>query len=223
MQNDNIGTYVLEQLKKNYEVTEKDIGSDARLDKGMMHFTVRSFDIAGIGTLCLLNMKGMFGLMKMETIVLSCITKDVPLLNIDSISAMGKTTRIAELYDTRISRKDTELEDACQKIKDGDRDLPDYSNGHHWYDDGLRMSCSYAKRTKGSDPRTKTACLRYFDAFMKELERAEPCDSAEKTAANRVLPDGLLEHGGPAVDQMRKLFGEETASRLVLTHMYGVQ
>ena len=108
---------VLEQLKKNYEVTEKDIGSDARLDKGMMHFTVRSFDIAGIGTLCLLNMKGMFGLMKMETIVLSCITKDVPLLNLDTVSAMGKTTRLAELYDTRISRKDTVTKTPVRKSK----------------------------------------------------------------------------------------------------------
>ena len=220
--NDNIGTYVLETLKKRYEVTEKDIGSDRKLDKGLMHFTVRSFDAAGFGTLCLMNMKGMFGLMKMETIVLSCITKDVPLLNIDTISAMGSTTRMAELYDTRIGKKDTELENACQAIKDGDRDIPDYPSGEHWYD-YMCMACSYRKKSKENDLRMKTSCMKYFDAYMKEVERAEDCDPAAKTAANRVLPQGLLDHGGPAVDQVRKLFGDETASRLVLSHMYGVQ
>ena len=58
---------------------------------------------------------------------------------------------------------------------------------------------------------------------MKELELAEDCDPEAKRKANRVLPDGLLEHGGPAVDQVRKMFGEELASRLVLTHMYGIK
>ena len=32
----------------------------------------------------------------------------------------------------------------------------------------------------------------------------------------------LLEKGGPAVNQFKKLFGEETARRLILGHMYGV-
>jgi hypothetical protein len=221
--NDNIGTYVLETLKQHYEVIEKDIGSDAKLDKGLMHFTVRSFDIAGIGTLCLLNMRGMLGLMKMETVVISSFTKDVPLLNIDTVSAMGNTTRIAELYDTRIKEKNPRLEKACQAIKDADSDLPDYSSGPHWYDD-FRMACTYGKKTKGNDDlRTKTSCMKYFDAYMKELELAEDCDPDAKRKANRVLPDGLLEHGGPAVDQVRKMFGEELASRLILSHMYGVE
>ncbi len=223
MQNtDNIGTYVLETLKARYEVNEKDIGSDAKLDKGLMHFTVRSFDITGIGTLCLLNMKGMFGLMKMETIVLSVFTKDVPLLNIDTVSVMGTATRLAELYDTRIGEKNTRFEEACQAIKEADNDLPDYSSGPHWYDD-FRMACTYSKKTKGSDLRTKTSCMKYFDAYMKELELAEDCDPDAKRKANSILPQGLLEHGGPAVDQVRKMFGEELASRLILSHMYGIE
>ena len=115
---------------------------------------------------------------------------------------MGNTTRLAELYDTRIGQKNTRLEDACQAIKEADRDLPDYSGGPHWYDD-FRMSCTYAKKTKGNDPRMKTSCMKYFDAYMKELELAEDCDPEAKRKANRVLPDGLLEHGGPAVDQVR--------------------
>ena len=32
----------------------------------------------------------------------------------------------------------------------------------------------------------------------------------------------LYNNGGPAVDQIKKLFGEETAKRLILRHMYGV-
>lgn len=218
---DVIGQYVLQKLNAKYGTEEVNIGTDAKLDKGLMHFTVKRYNVKGIGNLCLLNMKGMFGLMRMETVVLSCDTKDVPLFNADSVSAMGNVTQIVELYDTRIAKKDDRLEETCQAIKEQDRDIPDYSSGAHWYDSML-YPCSYAKKTKGDNSRIATSCMKYVDAFLEELDRADVCDPEEKRNHNRVLPQGLLDNGGPAIDQVRKMFGEEVTQRLVLGHMYGL-
>ena len=61
----------LEMLKKEYDVTESNIGNDANLSKSGMKFNIRSFEVKGLGHLCLMSMKAMLGLMKMETAVLS--------------------------------------------------------------------------------------------------------------------------------------------------------
>ena len=44
-------------------------------------------------------------------------------------------------------------------------------------------------------------------------------ENAEKVKA---FAERLFTEGGPAVDQVTKLFGEETAKRLILRWMYGV-
>ena len=222
MKNNTAGSYILEELRKKYEVTEENIGADAHMNKGPMHFHVRSFEIEDFGHLCLFDLNGMFGLMKMETVVIQCRTKDVPLVNFDTIIVPGKKTQMAEFYDTKVYAFAENLNDECMKIKEADSDLQDYEAGEHWYD-SILYPCSYAKVTKKNDMRTEESCRKYFDAFLKASETAPACDPAEKVKANKAFAAGLLEHGGPAVDQVRKMFGEERTQRLILEYMYGVE
>ena len=123
MKDNTTGSYILEELRKKYEVTEESIGADAHMNKGLMHFHVRSFEVKDFGHLCLFDLNGMFGLMKMETVVLQCRTKDVPLVNFDTIIVPGKKTQMAEFYDTKVSAFMQELNDECMKIKEADSDL----------------------------------------------------------------------------------------------------
>ena len=217
-----VGEYILEELKKVYPVTELDIGEDAHLDKGPMHFRVRSFDVEGIGHYNLLDMKAFFGLMKMETAVLSVTKKDVPLFNSDVIFAGGKRTQMAEFYDTMLGSVDNEFRLRCLTLKDADADLTDYVSGEHWYDD-LYFPFSYAKKVKAKETRPENTCKRLADAFLDSLKKAELCDEEAKKEKVRAFAQGLLDHGGPAVDPVKKMFGEELAKRLILTHMYGVE
>lgn len=218
---ENLSTFVYETLSERYALKENDIATDARLDKGLMHFIVRSFDVANVGHLCFLAMKGMFGLMKMETVVLACTEKDMPLLNLDTVLAAGKKTQIVELYDTLIAADGKAMENAFMEIKEKDRDLPDYSGGGHHYAFPL-MACSYAKKTKAGETRSDASCQKLFDIFLNAMEQAPSCDSAVKAEKNRAFAQSLLDQGGPAVNQVRKLFGEELTRRLILRHMYGI-
>ena len=59
--------------------------------------------------------------------------------------------------------------------------------------------------------------------YLKQLAAAPDWDAAAKTAKTRAFAENLLNQGGPAVDQVTRLFGRETAERLILRHMYGVE
>ncbi|MBR3295582.1 MAG: hypothetical protein IKI62_04990 [Clostridia bacterium] len=212
---------VLEALGKEHRITEMDVGSDAILKKKGMRFHVRRFSIESVGNLCIMDMTAMFGLMKMQTIILSADEKDVPLMDLDIVKAMGKMTWIVELYDTEVSFRNDGLLERCGIIKEKDSDLEDHVTGKYWFDD-LRYPCSYSKKTKGYSKRAEMSCRGYIDAYMDELKKAPVCDREKKRKKIAYFAEGLYKSDGPAVSQMKRLFGEETAKRLVLGHMYNV-
>ena len=132
-----LGTMAQELLGSRYALTKKDLGADARLAKSGMVFDTEVFEAEGLGQLCVMRMKAMGGLMKMETAVLVSRTKDVPLLNLDWVGAMGKETQIAELYDTMLAPWPEEQQAPFEEIRKRDADLPEPEKKPHWYDEIL--------------------------------------------------------------------------------------
>ena len=200
-----------------------DLGADARLAKKGFTFETESYEIAELGHLCIMRMKAMLGLMRMETVVLSVTHRDAPLINLDYVKAAGKETQIVELYNTQITAEAEELQEAFRKIRDRDADLADYTSaGKHWYDDIL-YPCSYHKTGKGVSDRLAGTARDCAGTYLSLLSSAPACDPAEKQDKVRTFAETLLKSGGPAVDQMTKLFGHDTAERMILRHMYGVR
>ena len=211
---------VKERIGRDLELTPLDIGPDTRLSKSGMAFTTESYDVGGIGHLCILNMKAMMGLMKMETVVLSVWGKDVPLINLDWVSAFGKETQIAELYDDQLEPYPQQALDEFGSVKKADSDLPDYPSAPAWYD-SIKYECSYGKSGKGISDRLSAAAERYTEIFCDQLKNAPECDPKAKKEKIAEYAGRLFAEGGPAVNQVKKLFGDETARRLIMTHMYG--
>lgn len=219
---DRMGSYVLRRLaEEGYTARPLDLGPDARLSKKGMHFSTKSFEIKDLGHLCVMTMNAMIGLMKMETVVLSVTAKDAPLINLDWISAMGKTTFMAEFYDCQLSPLPPALQEAYAALQARDGDLPAYESGPHWYD-SIRYPFTYARTAKGADDRFLAAGKAYFDEYLRQLSLLPDCDSAAKAEKVRTFANTLFTSGGPAVDQVKALFGDEIAQRLVCSHMYGV-
>lgn len=216
------GGYLLEQLSLRYRIRENDIGEDAHLSKNGFVFDIHTFEINEIGHLCIMNMKAMLGLMQMETVVLSSINKDMPLMNMDQVKVMGKQTLIGELYDTQLSPWPEEQKTSFFEITEKDHDLPDYDPGiKHWYDD-IMYPCSYHKTGRGIALRLDRSADDFISAFVSGLEDAPECDEEEKKAKVEAFAKKLSESGGSAVKQFTKLFGRETAERIIMHHMYGV-
>ena len=211
---------MLESLKKHYEVIPVDIGKDGFLSNKGMNFEIKCYEVKDLGHLCLMKMTAMLGLMKMETAVLSADQRDVPLFNMDRVVVFGNKTQIIELYDSQIEPLSEEDVGRYVRIKKEAPVPKPYEAGEHWYD-SLLYPFSY--RAKGRDAKVfDDICQKYIDEYIRQAKAAPKCDHRQKQEKNRVLPEGLVKNGGPAVNQFRKLFGEETARRIVLNRMYGL-
>ena len=148
---------VLEALGRTYALKQEDLGADACLSKKGMTFLTESWEIQGIGHLCVMRMNAFLGLMRMETVVIAPTGVDFPLFNLDWVKAFGAETQIAELYNTQL----LPLPDECQAAFDCARaqydDVPDVpAKDPHWYDDIL-YPCSFHKKGRGLTERLSRA------------------------------------------------------------------
>ena len=225
-----LGQYTVDSLGRYFDLVQKDLGGDSRLSKRGMTFETKSWEICGVGHLCVMRMKAFFGLMKMETIVIAPFEADLPLYNADWVRAFGTETQIAELYDTQLEPWPEEAQGKFDKIKAAFVDLPDAPTGEHWYDSVL-YPCSIHKKGKKLTDRFNKLAGDYTDMFVAQLAAAASpaspapagkCPADAKKARVSEFAHKLVENDGPAVSMMAKLFGTETMKRIVLKHMYGV-
>lgn len=223
-----LGQYATAVLGQYFELIPGNIGADAHLSKRGMTFDTKSCEIKGVGHLCVMRMNAFMGLMKMETIVIAPTKVDMPLFNVDWVSAFGTETLIAELYDTQLDPWPGEAQKKFEEIQEEYLDVEDNESGEHWYDSVL-YPVSIHKKGKGLTDRFNDAAKDYIDLFAAELaELSEPaaagkCPADLKRARVGDFARTLVENDGPAVNMMAKLFGEETMRRIVLKHMYGVE
>ena len=219
----NLGRFTKAALGRNYKLTRNDIGEDARLSKLGMVFTTKSYDVRDIGHFCIMRLKAFGGMMKMETVILAPTGVDAPLMNVDWVSVFGKETQIVEFYDTQLSPWADSLQAEMRKIALRDADLENRTSEEHWYD-GIRYSCSYNKSGKGLTERFNRAAQAYIGVYCAQLAEVPACDSDDREEKRRKVKEfatKLFENGGQAVNMITKLFGEETARRVIIKHMYG--
>ena len=185
-----------------------------------MHFAIRSFRVKGLGHVSVMEAKGFFGLMKMDTLIITPTDVDMPLLSYDRVNAMGNDTLIFELYDTLLGK--TELS-ALDRVKEEYAALPDHDLGEHWYD-SIKLTQSIAKKGK----RLHTAAFHaaadaYLQAWLDCAEAAMPSKPDAKKEKASVYVEGLLQHGGPSTDVFKKSIGAEKTAELFRTVLFGTK
>ncbi len=217
-----LGDLIKNKLSETYEPVMVDIGSDSDVKKSGTELKTAVFKVGDIGHLCILRMNAMLNLMKMETVVFCPVNRDIPLINLDCVKLMKKDTLIIELYDTQLVPYPQNLLDDFELLKKSDSDLADYiSEGKHWYD-SILYPCSYHKTGSAVNERFAVTADKYIETYIDQLHATATCDSGEKKAKIQDFAGKLLENGGPAVNEVRKLFGDDFAERLVMQYMYGV-
>ena len=60
-----------------------------------------------------------------------------------------------------------------------------------------------------------------IETYIEHINAAAVCDPGKKKAKIQDFASKLLENGGPAVNEVRKLFGDDFVKRLVMQYMYG--
>ena len=201
---------ILSELGREYTVKERNLGEYRVLKKSGMTFRISSYDIQGLGSMSTIDMTAMLGLMQMESVILTAEEKDLPLFSMDFIKAAGKCTLLEEFYDTMLSPIDTESQDGYRLVKARYAYLPKYETGSRWYD-SIRYDFTLGATDKSLKDLKEEITAAYFAAYRENAGRAPAVDPVLKKAKTAEYVDGLFSNGGPAVDQFKKLFGEETS------------
>lgn len=203
-------------LRQLYTLRKVRLGEFETIEKNGLQFRIHVYRIDEIGNLSIVFMKGMMGLMKMETLILSPYEKDAPIFSMDRISAAGNDTFLAEFYDTRLQETDlSALDEVSEKYEDVDSYVPE----PRWYDD-IRLPATVHKRGKGMADTYEVMAEDFLMAFIRVLNEAPECDPAVKKAKVKEYAHGLVVNGGPAIDQFKKLLGEEKAAELFEKYLF---
>ena len=139
---------LLKIVKDGYELEPVDCSEYKGLKVSGMKFELQAFRAKGLGHVSIMSARGFFGLMKMDTLIITPEEIDLPLYSYDRILAMGNDTLITEMYDTMVSPLDfSGLDAVIVKYKH----LPHRDPGSHWYDDiKLPQSISFkGKKSEG--------------------------------------------------------------------------
>lgn len=183
-----------------------------------MKFTIRTYTAPDLGHVSVMEAAGFFGLMKMDTLIITPLQKDMPLFSYDRVHAMGNDTLIFELYDTLLGQ--TELS-ALTQVKQDAANLPDHDLGAHWYD-SIKLPQSLSKKGKKKDTAAFDAAAdAYLRAYLQAAKNAAPCDAADKRVKAAVYVEGLLTHGGPSTDVFKKGIGDEKTAELFRNILFG--
>ena len=202
---------MIDAIGASFPLTELDCGEYAKQKVSGMNFTIRRFYAEGIGNVSSMVASGFFGLMKMDTLIITPTEKDMPLFSYDRVHAMGNDTLIFELYDTLLDHADLS---ALQAVKDHAAQLPEHDLGSHWYD-SIKLPVSLSKKGKKAHTADFDACaLEYLEAFLSAARTATPCQAEPKRQKASVYVEGLLTNGGPSTDVFKKGIGAEKTADL---------
>ena len=214
----NVMQDMLSVLGKKFPLKDVSVGEWAKVKANGMNFTIRQYEAEGLGNVSVMEAVGFFGLMKMDTLIINPVKKDLPLFSYDRILAMGKDTLIVELYDTLL---DTWCAEGLQQVKEAYSMLPERDPGEHWYD-SIKLPESISKKGKKAQTSDFDKMTEeYFAAYLASIPTADVDDIAAKSTKASVYVEGLLTNGGPSTDVFKKQFGEEKTTYLFRNILFG--
>lgn len=210
---------IIEITSSAFQLKERETGEFKTAKVGPMTFTTRCFEVSGVGNMSIMTGKALFGLMKMDTVVINPFDCDMPLLSYDRIKAMGNDTLIAELYDTRLDKSDTF--ESMKSLKDTVKDIPDYNLEKRWYD-SIRLDASVDKKGKKKDSSAlDKLVVEFVSSYIELLKNAPACDRQAKIKAASVYTEGLLSNGGASTDQFVKAKGRGYTEKFFREYLFG--
>lgn len=206
-------------IGERFPLTELSAGEFASLKVGGMKFKIKAYHAEGLGRVSVMRASGFFGLMKMDTVMITPTELDLPLYSYDRIYAFGNDTLIVELYDTLSGELDAS---ALDSAKAEFASLPERDAGEHWYD-GIKLKESISKKgKKAQTPALDELAIKHFHAYLG-LSAGEPSSADKKREKTEYYVNGLLERGGPSTDVFKKSLGKEKTEELFKKVLFGTE
>lgn len=206
---------VVDLFAQRGKLVAKDVSPWQTFSGKGMKFQLQSYDWEGCACVSYLSMRAFLGLMKMETLICTPYTKDLPIYSYDRITAFGKKSLLLEVYNTQVEPVDLS---SMVAVKESYKDLKDKQPKPAWYD-SLRLSPSIFK--EGKEERLAQLATAMSTAYLDLFATAREVDRAVKTERNRTYVEGLISNGGPAINAVRGMIGDEAAETLFRRFLFG--
>ncbi len=179
-----------------------------------MRFALEAYDWNGVAHVSHLRMRGLFGLMKMDTLICTPYAKDMPLFSYDLIRFFGRKTLLLETYDTLVGSVDLSTMTA---VKEQYSDLKDKAMRPAWYD-RLKLPPTVSKTGHGA--RLEAMTEQMLSAYIGLFATARDIDRAVKNERNSAYVEGLIKDG-PTYRAVSKMIGPEPAKTLFRRCLFG--
>lgn len=198
---------VINQLENNFKLNKIQNSEFDKFKFSVMKVESESYDIEGIGHVSYLNSKALFGLMRIESIIINPIQVDASLFSIEYMKIINNKTTIIEQYDTLLNseRKEDEFINIRNKYKDYEK----INEDKHWYDDLLYKSSFRIATNKKNDDVSENCINECVSVYIEQLKNSDKCDIDLKKQKTHKYSDGLIENGGPSTDVFNKGIGQE--------------
>lgn len=211
---------MLDVIDNHFSLTELSCAGYEKMRLKGMTFRIRKFEAEGLGSVSVMVASGFFGLMKMDTLIITPTRKDMPLFSYDRVRAMGNDTLIFELYDTLLGKTDLAQ---LEQVKKDAAYLPDHDLGSHWYDN-IKLPISLAKKGKKEQtPGFNATTMHYLAKYLATAQTAATCEPEPKREKASIYVEGLLKNGGPSTDIFKKGIGEEKTAELFRKVLFATQ
>ncbi len=209
--------YLLDLINQKYPLQKKEVGEFAKMKVSGMTFDISAYEAKGLGSVSIMTAKMPLNIMRMNTLIITPIEMDLPLLSYDRILALGNDTFYTEFYNTIVGSFDASALDEVKKKYDH---IPDHYPAPNWYDE-MRLPQSTFKKTK-KNPEFDTAIAELLTAYL-ESKAEKTADIDTKRKKNEDYVYGLIKNGGPSTNVFMKKYGPEKTSELFEKVIFGLK
>ena len=207
---------IIDKIGYLYPLKEKNIDEFKTFKISSLNNECEAYDAKNMGHVFGMKSKGLFGLMKMETMTIVPFDIDGPLFSLDIVN--GKNVYI-DFIDSVIEKSYNE--ERLKRVKDKYEEYLQNKQKAQWYDK-VRLKSSLI--AKFPDSKTAEECvMEMAEAYLKMLDETHVCESEEKKEKIREFTEGLVENGGPSTDVFLKQLGRETTERFLNEAMFGTE
>ncbi len=213
---------ILELFSSKTKLEEIDLKSKASYKVGPIKVHFRKFKLDENTSLSILEGKGMMGLIKLNTVVLTSSSKDIPLFSYDMMHMMGKKYYLYEIYDTFVEEKKdySSYITSSFPIKDIENYQPKESEMDKYL---LPSSVRKLAHSKSDLALLEEQTNRYFNLVINEYLSSKDVNVEQKHQKNENYVHDLLTFGGVSTDLFVKKLGKETTKDIYETILFGIK
>ena len=212
----------LDLINEYYPLTKQNIKEFEKVKVGIMKFYIEKYNAENFGNVSIMNGVGMFGLMKMDTIIINPFEKDMALFSYDIINIMNNETLFLEQYDTLLDESYREIINENMSILVNSFDkVENEPYISKWYDSLYLDKVSFKKKSKKIKNYFDSIALEYLMKYLDLSKEAKDCDETLKKEKARQYTEGLLLNGGPSTDVFRKKKGQEFTEKFFREVLFG--